>query len=116
MRPLVYVAGPYTRPDPVLNVRRAIEVAESVERLGGTPFVPHLTMLWHLVSPAPVERWYERDLDVLGHCQGLVRFAGESSGADREVERARELGLPVYLYPSSTGGLSPFIAGLREAM
>lgn len=96
MKPLVYIAGPYTQPDPVLNVRRAIEVAETVEHYGGTPFIPHLSMLWHLVSPASLDAWYSRDLEVLDHCHALVRFEGDSTGADREVDRANRRGLPVF--------------------
>lgn len=60
MKPLIYIAGPYTCPDPVLNTRKAVAVAESVLALGGAPVVPHLTMLWHLISPKPVEEWYRR--------------------------------------------------------
>src|SRR4051794_18256077 len=94
-KPLVYIAGPYTHPDPVLNVRRAVEVAEW---LGPdiVSVVPHLTMLWHLVSPHPLEWWYARDLDLLAHCHALWRMDGESTGADAEVAFAHERGIPVF--------------------
>jgi nucleoside 2-deoxyribosyltransferase len=95
-KPLFYVAGPYTRPDPIVNVRRAVDVADQLVHAGAAVVVPHLTMLWHLVSPASVDEWYRRDLDVLEHCDALVRFSGESVGAHREVGRGIELGLPVW--------------------
>lgn len=96
MKPLIYVAGPYTKPDPVENVRLAIGWAEEIENHGCAVFIPHLSMLWHLVSPADINRWYVRDLEVLDHCTALLRFPGLSVGADREVEYAGKLGLPVF--------------------
>lgn len=93
---LVFVAGPYTNGDVVENVRCAIEVGEDIERFGYDVFIPHLTMLWHLVSPAPIERWYERDRTMVPRCDALYRIDGESTGADAEVAAARELGVPVF--------------------
>lgn len=96
-RPLVYIAGPYTKPDPVENTRRAIEVGEAIEHnLVTNVFIPHLSLLWHIVSPAPIERWYERDHAVLARCDALYRMEGESLGADMEVEFARERGIWVF--------------------
>lgn len=105
MKPLVYVAGPYTTPDPVLNVRRACVVADALDQAGAAVFVPHLSMLWHLTSPAGIDEWYRRDLDVLDHCNAIVRFHGESVGADREVERAHELGIEHWSLGRGNDGL-----------
>jgi len=97
VKPLVYVAGPYTHPDPVINVHRACLVADRLDAHGCAVFVPHLSITWHLVSPQPdVNVWYRRDLDVLEHCDAVVRIAGESVGADAETDRAYVLGLPVF--------------------
>lgn len=96
MKPLIYIAGPYTKPDPVENVRNAIGWGEEIENHGCAVFIPHLSMLWHLVSPQDIDRWYARDLDIIDHCTALFRFPGESVGADREVEHAIKLGLPVF--------------------
>lgn len=95
-KPLIYIAGPYTNPDPVLNVRRAVEVGEEVSAHGMVPVVPHLTMFWHLISPHPLEWWYAHDLDLLAHCHAIFRFPGASTGADAEVEFARARGIPVF--------------------
>lgn len=89
MRPLLYVAGPYIRPDPVENTHRAIRVGEAIYDLTNwVPIVPHVTMLWHLVSPHEVDYWYEYDLHVLRRCQAVVRLPGASTGADREMDEA----------------------------
>lgn len=96
-RPLVYVAAPYTRPDPVLNTHIIIaEVDEIVNDGVVTPFVPHLTLLWHLVRPRPLEFWYAYDLATLARCDAVLRLPGESTGADREVQFASAKGLPIF--------------------
>lgn len=97
-RPLVYVAGPYTRPDPPMNTHEAIRVAEALQDSGKvTCVVPHLTLLWQAIQPhADVEYWYEYDLAMLARCDALYRLAGESSGADNEVAFALSRGIPVF--------------------
>lgn len=95
--PLVYVAGPYSTGDPVENTRRAIRFADYLLDAGRcAPVVPHLTMFWHLVTPRPVDAWYAYDLAVLARCDALYRLAGQSTGADLEVEFARANGIPVF--------------------
>lgn len=98
--PLVYIAGPYTKPDPVTNTRNACLVADELDALGVAVIVPHLSMLWHTISPQPIETWYRRDLAVLEHCNAVVCLPGESSGADAEVAHARSLGLSIFSWPA----------------
>lgn len=92
----VYVAGPLTKPSPAHNVKKAIDAADQLLALGFMPFVPHLSHLWDTVSPKDYEDWMRWDMAWLGRCDALLRLAGESSGADREVEQARTLGIPVF--------------------
>lgn len=97
MKPLVFISGPYTHPDPITNTRHAIVTGSQLYHRGHVvPFIPHLTMLWHLVTPQPVEYWYELDLHHLERCDAVLRLPGESTGADREVTHAHELGIPVF--------------------
>ena len=84
------------KPDPVLNTRKAIQIGQELLKSGHTPFVPHLTHLWHLVEPNEYEVWLAYDLEWLKDCKALIRFPGESSGADKEIIAARSLGIPVY--------------------
>lgn len=93
----VYVAGPYSQGDPIINIRTAIEAAEQLVAAGHTPFVPHLAMLWHLTTPHTIDFWYAYDLEWLAACDALLRLPGASFGADQEVKTAVRLGLPVYL-------------------
>lgn len=95
MRPWIYVAGPYTKPDPSVNTRNALLVGMAIWRMGGCPIVPHLTHLWHLVDPQPYEHWLDYDRCLLRRCDAITRIKGESPGADKEIELMRELRKPV---------------------
>ena len=92
----VYIAGPYTHGDVAVNVRNAYVAASDLADLGFAPFVPHSTHLWHLMFPRPYEFWLELDMQFLPFCQAVLRLPGTSSGADREVDLARTLEIPVF--------------------
>ena len=100
----VYVAGPISKGDFSANVRRGIEWGKQMLRDGLAPYIPHLN-----ATPAFVdgdgggENWkgyLEWDLEWVAASEALFRIAGESAGADLEVEHAKSLGIPVfYNYP-----------------
>jgi hypothetical protein len=98
IRPLVYIAGPYTHPDPVMNTRAACFAGDELAEMGAAPIVPHLTMLWHTISPQPLDVWYERDIALLAHCHAIVRLPGSSTGADREWREAERIGMPMFAW------------------
>lgn len=94
LRPVLYVAGPYTSPDPVVNAHAACRVGTALfEHTEWVPMVPHTTLLWHIVTPRPVEFWYQLDLALMERCDAIVRLPGASVGADNELRVARELKL-----------------------
>lgn len=93
--PVVYIAGPYTNPDPVENMHRACKVADRLLDVC-VPLIPHLTGTWHMVSPKPYELWLELDLVLMSRCDAVLRFEGESSGADAEIAEARDMDMPVF--------------------
>jgi len=96
--PLVYVAGPYTNPDPVMNTHRAVQWGERIIASGrAAAFVPHITLMWHVIAPhEDVEYWYDLDIAHLARCDVLFRFPGASSGADKEVAFAQSRSIPVF--------------------
>lgn len=97
MKPMVYLAAPYTNPDPIVNTHETIKVATLLVEDGRvTPIVPHLSLLWHLVTPRPIEFWYAYDLEVIARCDFVLRLAGISTGADAEVKEAERLGIAVF--------------------
>jgi len=92
---VVYIAGPYSNGDVAVNVRNAIEVGMRIADLGHYPLIPHLTHFAHLLFPRPYEYWLELDNRILERCDVLYRMSGSSSGADKELELAKKLGVPV---------------------
>lgn len=92
----VYVAGPYTKPDPVLNTRIAISAGERLLRMGYVPFIPHLTLLWHMQHPHEYQDWLDYDNEWVKLCDAVLRLPGESFGADGEEQLAQGLDIPVY--------------------
>lgn len=92
----IYVAGPMTKGDYLINVRAAIDASAILRGLGFFPYMPQMTTLWHLVAPRDYEDWMVQDFEWLEACHGLLRLPGESSGADREIVHARAHGIPVF--------------------
>jgi hypothetical protein len=95
VKPLVYVAGPITG-DPWGCVRKATHVAAALNDFGCWAYLPQLSVLHEIVAPEPYEHWIELGLAMVARCDGLWRIPGVSPGADREVEHADRLGLPVF--------------------
>ncbi len=92
---LVYLAGPYSKPDPVKNTHRMIHIADRLLDLGVVPVVPHLTLFWHLLKPRAYQQWLDYDLQLMARCDVVLRVPGESPGADGEVAEALARGQPV---------------------
>lgn len=91
----VYIATPYTYPDPAKNVNRAIKVANQLVDAGYIPHVPILYHLWHLITPRKYEDWMRLDKEWLKCCDVAIRLPGKSSGADRDIKLAKKLGIPI---------------------
>jgi len=119
MKPLVYVAGPYTEPDPVENTRAAFDAGSRLlDTALVVAYVPHMSMFWHFLHPRPYADWLELDLEIVDRCDALLRLPGKSPGADREVERAQRRGIPVFLVEPPGGfnfiGLDTAIADVSR--
>lgn len=98
-KPLVYLAGPCT----VLaigsssHLLNAVSVADKLLDCGFTPLVPNaLTHIWQMIAFRDRATWLAYAAQLMRRCDAVLRLEGESEGADREVELARELGIPVY--------------------
>lgn len=92
----VYVAGPITKGDTLVNIANAIHAAERLLNAGHAPYVPHLNYTWHMMYPHPHQDWYDLDNEWLPMCEALLRLPGESPGADAEVKLANFLSIPVF--------------------
>ncbi len=93
----VYIACPYTLGDVAMNVRASLFAQDYLESHGFMVYNPLLSHFQHLVIPhCEVDYWYEKDIRWLKECDCVLRLPGKSRGADREVQIAVDLNLPVY--------------------
>lgn len=104
---LILIAGPYrsgTDGDPAriaANLERLEEAAAPIHRLGHIPMIGEwvaLPILRGLRGEEAIagDVMYETARRLLQHCDAVLRLPGDSTGADKDVEIARERGLPVY--------------------
>ena len=107
LKPLVYLAGPYSKGDQALNVRCQIKLWTQlmIENVV-TPYAPLLSHFVHLIDPQEYEIWMLHSFEMLEHCDAMLsRDAveqsvnyrqSESSGRDREIRFCKERGLPIF--------------------
>jgi len=106
-RNYVYIAGPYsgralhgTSGYLVIehNILAAKHAMATLVKAGYGVFCPHMhSCHFEVITPEiEIDYWYELDLYYLNFCHALLRLPGPSSGADKEVEVAREKGLPIF--------------------
>ena len=98
---IVYVAGPYSNGDVAINVRNAIEIGMRIFDTGHYSVIPHLTHFAHMLFPRDYEEWLDIDSRIIPKCDILLRIPGKSSGADKEVELAQSLNIPIFFDISS---------------
>lgn len=96
----IYVAGPYTAANSrltKLNVDKAISVGCKLIRKGYAPFIPHLShYIWmHPDGDFDYQLWTKLDMEWLKVCDAFY-YMDSSPGADKELEKAREMGIPIY--------------------
>jgi hypothetical protein len=92
----VYIASPYTLGDVAVNVKTQIAVADRLINAGFCPHIPLLSHFQHMIYPRPYKDWLKLDLEWLKVCDCLLRLPGKSKGADKEVEYAKSLDIPVF--------------------
>lgn len=95
MNKWVYIASPYTG-DEESNTAFQIMVADRLVRLGFIPIWPLASHYWNLHYPHDYEYWMYLDFEYIKRCDALLRVGGNSDGADREVEFAKSIGIPVF--------------------
>lgn len=118
----VYFAAPYTNPDPDLNTALYFELVALTCKMWAiddpglvvVPVLPHAYHFLEMHAPRPYDEWMRVDQELIKGCQMLVRFPGESSGAEQEVAFARSLGIGIRDYHSNPA--KPLGANMTEAI
>lgn len=105
--PLVYIASPYTKGDPAINVRSSMMIFnELLEGEFCIPVCPLWAHFQHLAYPHPYGVWAEWSINLASRCDALLRmpascnrlgyFEQESKGADEEEAYFKRTGKPVF--------------------
>jgi len=97
----VYVAGAYTAPTVVQvleNMRRGIDAAVQVAKLGMAPYCPWLDFQYGLVSAMPVEVYKEISMEWLRASDAVLVVPGweNSEGTKAEIQEAVNRDIPVF--------------------
>jgi len=107
----IYVAGPISHPEVNIvleHIRRGIELSARVLEEGFSPFCPWLDHQFLFHRPFSITRMKRYSMDWLEVCDAVLvcnyTFDGsgdtyrwsESKGTMAEIERATQLGIPVY--------------------
>jgi len=106
----IYVAGPYSA-DNVMsvlrNMQRGMKAAERLFAAGYAPFCPWHDYQYELQADHDNQLYYDYSIAWLEVSDAIVLIEGweDSPGTLKELERARELGIPAYL------GVDAFLAG-----
>lgn len=96
-RPLIYICSPL-RGDVERNIQKAIGFSRYVYSQGGIPLAPHVIFTAFLDDTIPEERaaGISMGLELLTKCDELWVFSDKvSEGMEKEIGRAKELGLKV---------------------
>jgi hypothetical protein len=110
MKPLIYIASPYTKGDPCVNTHFQMRMFDELLTDGVVlPYVPLWSHFQHTAFPRPYRDWIDYDLAIIrtmgfagclrldATCPALPDYrVSESSGADGEVAEFARMGLPVF--------------------
>lgn len=115
-RKRVYIAGPISKGNLAENVRQASIAFKELAEAGLAPWCPQWSVFSHPGKLTPLcsggvwadgsasgngmahADWLAVDLAWVSQADAVYRLPGESTGADREVEEAKRLGIPVFYY------------------
>ena len=92
----IYIASPYTKGDKEKNVMVQIKAYWQLFERGFLPIAPLLAHYVHIHYSLDYEQCMKIDFEWIKLSAAILRLPGESSGADREVEFANELNIPVF--------------------
>ena len=99
----IYVAGAYSA-DNVIgvlnNIQRGTKYCAKLMKEGHSPFCPWLDYQFHFYEPKlTVEDYYRYSMAWLevSDCIHVLPNSENSKGTQKEIERARELGIPIVM-------------------
>ena len=92
----VYIASPYTSGDVAVNVKNQMDAFIIIRKAGWVPIAPLMCHFIHIHDPQSYDFWFDTAVEWLKKCEYLVRLPGESQGADKETQLAKEMGVFIF--------------------
>ena len=97
----IYVAGPYSGPDVITilgNIKRGIELSLRIMKLGHAVYCPWLDWQFGIQADLTKEQYQANSMAWVEVSDAVVLVGGweKSGGTIREINRAMELGIPVF--------------------
>ncbi len=98
----VYVAGAIQGKDLLssfTNIRNGIKLSVEVLQAGYSPFSPFIDFQFSLVKEITIEQYYAYSMSWLEVADAVLLVPGyeDSKGTAKEIARARELNIPVFV-------------------
>lgn len=100
----IYIAGSYSS-DNVIgvldNIRIGIKASARALKEGYAPFCPWLDHMFHFHEPLTVKDYQAYSMIWLEVCEEVwvLPYSENSKGTAKELERARELNIPIKEFP-----------------
>ena len=93
----IYLAQPISKGNSFQNIRDGVIVSDFLMRKGYVVFNPGLSALHDMIIyNTPYELYMSQDFAWIEKCDCLIRLPGDSPGADREIEYAKQHNVPVF--------------------
>ncbi len=96
MRKRVYIAGPMSLGDRIVNLDMALRAYRALLEKGYAPLCPQLTFFVDRLFDFPWQTWIDADLPWVSVSDAVLRLPGKSDGAERETATASKEGIPVF--------------------
>ena len=92
----IFISGPLTVGDQMMNIRNAIDVAEIVINGKHCPVVPHYSSYHNMIHQHSYDDWMNICYCMLEGSDVMFRINGKSYGADLEEKFANKHGIPIF--------------------
>lgn len=97
----IYIAGRYSAGNTIElldNIREGIEMGAKLIKMGHSPFCPWLDHQFQFFENLEIDDYYNYSMSWLEVSDAILVLPGykDSKGTLKEIERANELGIPIY--------------------
>lgn len=107
-KPAIYVCSPLAG-EIAKNIQLARTYSETVSKIGGVPFAPHITEMFDDQIPKQREMGISYGIDLLKRADELWIFGNRiSSGMMNEIAVAKKIDIPIYKINIQTNKKVPF--------